>query len=166
MKFKTPYANLSRHSLLFEGCSLTEQDHKDECDIGKIIESYVRTGQLPSQSQPSYLDCTQVQDYESAQYLIAEVNSQFNSLPAVDRERFVNVKNFLNFVSDPANLRECYEKNYINRDTVDISKVYPERYTDISQVSSTPATAGADVTRPETLVETASATAEPSKSAP
>ena len=106
MKFKTPYQELPRCSLTFEKCSLTEQDHKDECDIGKIIASYVRTGQLPPQSQPSYIDCTDVQDYETAQMLIAEVNSQFNSLPAVDRERFVNVKNYLNILANPENLRE------------------------------------------------------------
>lgn len=138
MKFKTPYDGTSLCPLTFEKCSLTEQDHLDECDIGKIIESYVRTGQLPPQSQPSYLDCTQVQDYETAQMLIAEVNTQFNSLPAVDRERFVNVKNYLNFVSNPDNLRECYEKNYINRDSVEIEKVYPERYTSQNKPKSEP----------------------------
>lgn len=158
MKFKTPYRERERTSLTFEEPSLTEQDFKDECDIGKIIESYVRTGQLPAQSQPSYIDCTQVQDYESAQMLIAEVNSQFNSLPATDRERFVNVKNYLNFVANPDNLRECYEKNYINRDTVDIAQVYPERYQPevkkpVSGVGST------DVSAPETLASSGGASA-------
>lgn len=159
MKFKTPYNSGSRVSFTFEKSSLTEQDHKDECDIGKIIESYVRTGQLPPQSQPSYLDCTQVQDFESAQMLIADVNSQFNSLPAVDRERFINVKNYLNFIANPENLRECYERNYINRDTVDISQVYPERFASDEVIKPTSGVGSPDVSAPETHASTGEAPA-------
>ncbi len=159
MKFKTPYNSCSRVSFTFEKSSLTEQDHKDECDIGKIIESYVKTGQLPPQSQPSYLDCTQVQNYEEAQMLIAEVNSQFNSLPAVDRERFVNVRNYLDFIANPENLRECYERNYINRDTVDIADVYPERFVSQEGKNPMPSVGSSDVSAPETQASSGGAPA-------
>lgn len=117
-----------RFGLRFFEPSLTEQDHKNECDIGYIISCYVRTGQLPPQSQPNYMDCASVQDFETAQSIVADAKTQFYSLPSSERERFVTIQDYLKFISDPSNLRESYERNYINRDSVNIEDVYPEQY--------------------------------------
>lgn len=142
-EFITPYngKNLRvQHDFLLP--SLTDQSFKQECDIGYIIENCLRTGQVPQGPTSSYIDCTQVSDYQSAMQLVAQCKSDFASLPSKERDRFGTVEGYLEFISNRDNLKECYEKGYINRDSVseDVLKtLYPERYTDVHATAGTSA---------------------------
>lgn len=113
-----------------EGPSLTDESFKQECDIGFIVENYLKTGQGIPASTMNYADCTTVQDFQEAQMLVAEAKSNFEQLPSKDRDRFKTVENYLEFICNTDNLKESYEKGYIDPSTVDLVDVYPERYTE------------------------------------
>lgn len=138
-KFKTLY-DYEQVSISFEQPSLTEQSYKDECDIDFIISNFVKTGIDPREGRKmSYVDCTQVKDFQAAQQLVADTKSMFYSLPAEVRDEFQTVGGYLEYVSNPENLKDCYERDLIDKTTVDEKDVYPEKY----QQSST-----SDVTAP------------------
>lgn len=89
--------------------SLTEQSHKDSCDINKILERYARTGELPTMinSDPRWGDFTDVPSYQKALEIVGHAQDQFESLDAPIRKRFGNdPQEFLAFASDPKNLPE------------------------------------------------------------
>ena len=101
------------------GESLTEQHHKDDCDIHTILRRFVATGVLPVlDSSPVYGDFSNVQSYQEAQNLIARINEYFKSLPSRFRERFGNdISKFIDFVNDPSNRKECQELGLIEKDS-------------------------------------------------
>lgn len=128
MKFKNAYSPSKKVGYSCIGPSLTDQSFKQECDIGFIIENYAKMGKSFDNTNLNYYDCTTVQDFQNAQMIVAECKSNFEQLPSVERDRFKTVENYLEFISNKANLKECYEKGYIDRSSVDIEDVYPERY--------------------------------------
>ncbi len=149
MKFKTKYETIGR--TIFqpksEKPSLTDESFKQECDIDFIISNYVQRGIEPPVHSVDYGKQYTSEDFLKSMDMVSEVKSAFETLPAIEKERFNNsVTNYLDFISDPKNLRESYEKGYINRDTVDVSDVYPERYKkeDLfkENVTSTPSNPG------------------------
>ena len=103
LEFRTPYKGNERVQYSTIGPSLTDQSFKQDCDIGFIIENFVRTGELP-QSTMSYVDCTTVPMYEEAMQIVAEANSNFEQLPAKIRDEFKTVSNYLEYISNPDNL--------------------------------------------------------------
>lgn len=105
---RTRFTPRVRVCIAFEGESLTEQYHKDDCDIHSILNRFVTTGVLPfSETKPIYGDFSNVKTYQEAQTLIARVNGYFESLPAQVRQRFGNdPSKFLDFVNDPKNREE------------------------------------------------------------
>lgn len=128
MKFKNAYSDSKKVVFNCTNPSLTDQSFKHECDIGFIIENYAKMGKSFDNSNLNYYDCTSVKDFQEAQLIVAEAKSNFEQLPSKDRDRFKTVENYLEFVSNQANLKESYEKGYIDRGSVDIADVYPERY--------------------------------------
>ena len=97
---------------------ITEQHHKDDCDIHTILKRFVATGVLPTLDQKAhYGDFSNVQSYQEAQTLIARIDQYFESLPARLRERFSNdpVK-FIDFVNDPKNRKEGQELGIFEKD--------------------------------------------------
>lgn len=158
--FTTPYNGKNmKVSLYCPEPSLTEQIYKDECDIDFIIKNFVKTGELP-QSTMSFVDCTTVQDFQDAQYLVAECKSNFEQLPAVERDRFKTVENYLSFISDPKNLKESYEKGYIDRNTVDLKDVYPEQYAAVTSSNVDNSTVSQTSGAPDVNVKETSTPAE------
>ena len=109
VRFITPYAHRVRVSLDTGSDCLVEQHHKDDCDIHNILKRFWKTGVLPiTEAKPIYGDFSNVKTYQEAQTLIARVNEYFESLPSRLRERFANdPANFLDFVNDPENRKEC-----------------------------------------------------------
>ena len=71
--------------------SMTEQHHKDTCDINKIMARFVKTGVIDHVKTYSgqYGDVT-ANDFESAMNLIAEQKTIFYELPAEARAAFDN----------------------------------------------------------------------------
>lgn len=120
MEFVTPYNGKTKKVTQdFYEQSLTDQSCKDECDIGFIIENFVRTGQMPSQPQMNYTDCTTVQSFEEASMLVAQCKTDFELLSAVERDKFKTVQGWLSYCSNPDNLKDCIEKGYISKESVD-----------------------------------------------
>lgn len=128
MNFKNRYSDSKVITKTFKNPSLTDQQFKQECDIGFIVEQYAKLGKTFDQSNMSYIDCTSVQDYQDAMYTVSNAKSNFESLPSKDRDRFKTVENYLEFISNVANLKECYEKGYIDRGSVSLEDVYPEKF--------------------------------------
>lgn len=89
--------------------SFVQQHFADSCDVKKIIARFTRTGVLDhvNQLQPQYGDFTSVPTFEEAQQIIAQTSEYFASLPGHVKDRFGNdVKEFLAFVNDEANIEE------------------------------------------------------------
>lgn len=86
----------------------TQQNHKDECDVNRIIPRYERTGILThlNKIEGTYGDLTGT-DFETAANIVANANSLFESLPSNVRKRFSNSPAmFLDFMDNPNNADE------------------------------------------------------------
>lgn len=108
--------------------SLTDPSFTKESDIGYLIEQY-RVNRIPLPTvNVQYGTSPTADEYTKAMEMVASLKSQFELLPSNVRDRFQTVQNYLEFIGNPSNLRESYEKGYIDPSTVDLSVVYPERY--------------------------------------
>lgn len=129
MKFNTFYG--THNTVIREETepSMTDQQYKESCDINFIVNQYVKQGIPIPQSPVSYADLTSVEDYENSLMVVSQYKTAFELLPAEDRERFDGkVENYLAFICDSNNLRESYEKGYIDPSSVTEEMVYPERF--------------------------------------
>ena len=89
----------------------TEQCHRDECDINKIIAKYDRTGVLNhvNDFEARYEDLTGL-DYQTMLNTVANANSMFEGLPSEIRNQFANdPANFISFMDDQNNNEQMYE---------------------------------------------------------
>lgn len=97
--------------LEFEMPSLTEQHHKNDCDVNQILSRFMKTGVLDSRNvkEPLYGDFSGApSDYRQAVELLNEARGRFMSLPSSVRERFGNDPGaLLDFLEDPANREEA-----------------------------------------------------------
>ena len=90
----------------------TDQSHKDQCDINRILDKAKRTGVVTHLNTHghSYGDFTDF-DYEDAQIQIAKANSIFYDLGAEVRREFGNSpKAFFEFVNNPENKDKLAER--------------------------------------------------------
>lgn len=83
----------------------TQQHMADECDINKLVERFVVTGEIPQLTMPPMQgDFTNVPTYQGALNLITEARNSFMQLDAKIRARFENDPGqFVAFASDEAN---------------------------------------------------------------
>lgn len=72
--------------------SMTDQQFADECDINKIVNKYLKTGDdsLLQKFRGQYADLTEIPDLQTAIETVNLANEAFESLPAKLRERFNN----------------------------------------------------------------------------
>lgn len=100
-----------------EGESKTEQHHRDEVNINKIIAKYEKTGQMPLRSGvPTYGDFTGMVDFHSAKQAVIDVEEAFMELPAEVRKRFRNDPGeLLEFLDDEKNREEAIELGLVER---------------------------------------------------
>lgn len=85
--------------------SRTEQSHKDECDIHKILNQYKRTGILNhiTQRQAQFVDLPDALDFQSSVNTVLEGQKAFAQLPSTVRDRFGNdPAQFLAALGDPS----------------------------------------------------------------
>ena len=97
---------------------LTEQHHAEECDVNKILATYMKTGQLP-QSDPNaqYGDAADY-DFQSMQVQIAQAKSLFEELPEQVKAKFeFEPHRFLAFVEDERNHDELVQMGLANAPT-------------------------------------------------
>jgi len=87
--------------------SLTEQSHKDDCDINNIVKKVMKNGVIPQVAGAAYGDFSTEIDFQTAMNIIAKGNEQFSALDARTRERFGNSPAaFLEFATDGSNAEE------------------------------------------------------------
>lgn len=103
-KFQRAYAKTKRPTIEC-GESLTEQSHKQECDMNHILRDYSRTGFIKhAKEHEGKYDDISVQDFQDAMFIVAEAKNMFNELPAAARGEFANdPARFLEFVQNPDN---------------------------------------------------------------
>lgn len=100
----------------FEGTtSMTEQSHKDSCDIVLIMNKAQKTGMVQhlAKNQGQYMDLASRPDYHEAMNIIAEAKSTFETIPPKIREKFHNdPSEFLEFIQDKENRAEMLELGF------------------------------------------------------
>lgn len=85
---------------------LTEQHHKDSCDMSLIMRRYEKTGAIDhiKQYKGEYLDMPSGTDFQTAMNVIAEANSMFETVPSNIRNKFRNdPAAYLDYMQDPKN---------------------------------------------------------------
>ena len=99
----------------FNGISLTEQHHKDDCDMHFIMRKFEKTGQIEHLNtiKPVYADLLAQPSFEQQVNSIAQMTEAFNTAPAKVRERFGNNPGeWLEWLSNPDNRKEIEDYGY------------------------------------------------------
>ena len=119
-----------------------------------MIENYkVNKIPLPTVSV-QYGNSPSADDFMKANEMVAELKTQFESLPSYERDRFGTVQNYLQFIGNPANLKESYEKGLIDPNSVDLRDVYPERFKVQDTIPTEPTSPSVTLpTQPTNVVE-------------
>lgn len=108
---------------------LTEQCHKDLCDIEKILDRYDRTGLIThvNKAKANYGDFTLVNEYQESLNLVLEAQDAFDDLPSAIRKRFGNDPGaFFEFVTNPDNGGELVKMGLANAPEVVAPEIVPE----------------------------------------
>lgn len=106
--------------IAFTAPSMAAQEFADEADINTIMDRYKTTGLLvdpliPRSVQPEFGDYSSVDDFHTAQNIIAEAQELFFELPASLRKRFSNdPAEMLRFLEDPSNRDEAISLGFID----------------------------------------------------
>lgn len=120
--FKTKFDRTETKGVKFEIPSMVQQSDKDSTDINLIIKRYCECGICPTCTvkQPISEDVAMLsgEDFNSMMQKMAQVNNQFNELPAEVRKKFANnPANMLEFIQDPNNRKEAEKLGLLKRDT-------------------------------------------------
>lgn len=97
----------------------TEQQHKDMCDVNKIIAKYDKTGLIThvQRIEARYGDVTGV-DFRRAQDLYLNAQKMFENLPSDIKKRFnQSAGDFLEFMENPDNRQEAIDLGLISNTT-------------------------------------------------
>jgi len=89
---------------------ITEQGHKDECDVNNIIKKYDATGLITHVAtfEASYGDVGSI-DFKEALDMQISISEKFSELPSDIRKRFENSPyKYLAFLEKPENMEESY----------------------------------------------------------
>lgn len=141
MKFKTIYNYKQKDGVKFTTPSLTQQQFKDECDINKIMDRYLRTGVLSDplnmRGPGTYGDYTEYGDYMENMNKVIEAREMFEALPSKIRERFGNNPGkLIEFVLDVNNKDEAIKLGLLKVEEK-IETVTSEEVTSPNEVSNT-----------------------------
>lgn len=96
----------------------TEQAHKDQTDINKIIDRFDKEGLIKGvqKFEGKFGDFTGI-DFKTMQDQVAGAKSQFEALPSEIRARFENQPyKLLEFMDDPNNREEAIELGLIRKE--------------------------------------------------
>ncbi|WP_176202978.1 hypothetical protein [Salmonella enterica] len=112
-KFHTRYAPPPSPGVVFEEPTMTQQHFRDECDVNKIVERAIRTGDatvFTSDQRGEFYDAGAITDYADAMAMIDDVNDDFNSLPSALRFQFDNsVSKYVEWMCNPLNWDKARE---------------------------------------------------------
>jgi len=104
-----------RNPQKIEGKTRTQQQFKDEVNIGNIVRKYRKTGIVThlNGKQPVYADISSV-DYSQMRNLLQDIQIQFESYPSKIRNRFQNDPyQMVRFIEDPSNQAEAVKLGLI-----------------------------------------------------
>ncbi|QXP08257.1 MAG: internal scaffolding protein [Arizlama microvirus] len=90
---------------------VTEQGHKDECDVNNIIKKYDQTGLIThvANFEASYGDVKSM-DFREAMELQLQIRDKFSELPSNIRKEFDNnPEKYLAFLENPKNDAKAIE---------------------------------------------------------
>lgn len=91
---------------------LTEQQHKNSCDINHIVAQYNKTGVMPEGTRiPQYIDNTSIPSLEEAFSVVKQAQEAFLDLPA-------NIRRLMD--NDPAKMEQFLS----DKDNTDILVKY------------------------------------------
>ena len=140
-KFKTIYNYVQNDGVKFNEPSLTQQQFKDECDINRIMDRYLKTGVLSDpldrRGTPKYGDYAEIGDYMEHMNKVVEANEMFESLPAYIRKRFNNnPADLIEFVMDANNRAEAELLGLVEKTEVVEEKVSDVNSTTVESTSS------------------------------
>jgi phage internal scaffolding protein len=118
MEFQTAYGPKVSNPLDFKDePRLTEQSHKQACDINYVIRRHDKTGILThlNTMEGQYGDVTGL-DFQNALDLVTRSNQMFEGLPSHIRAEFQNNPAlFLDYCNNPENLDGMREKGLISQ---------------------------------------------------
>lgn len=106
-----------RPVLKCESPTLTEQHHRESCDVNYIIDVFQRTGKLEPGNRCFYEDVSDRPDnLLDCMETVQRANALFASIPSRIRSRFDNdpVK-LLDWLHDPANRKEAGELGLLSK---------------------------------------------------
>lgn len=117
------------HPIKEWGKSLTRQSELKYADINSIMAKYEKTGVLPPATRTGFFaDVSTVGDYRDALDRVERMDNYFLHLKPEIRKKFENdPAQFLDFVSDPANLKEIEEMGLIAKSDEDVPHKPPEK---------------------------------------
>jgi hypothetical protein len=118
--FALPHRPSPKVDPVIFGESLTEQSHKESCDINNIITAATSNPMLladPAPDRKIFRDFSSGDNYLELQNQLCEAQSTFNDLPSDVRHYFENdPAKVINFISDPNNALEAHEMGLITLD--------------------------------------------------
>lgn len=102
----------------------TKQSFKRETDINRIMEKYVKTGDVSpealAQRQATFADVSEIGDFQQCQQQVIDAGRAFMTLPPDLRARFENEPaQLLDFVSQEENREEAIELGIIQKPEVE-----------------------------------------------
>lgn len=120
--------------------TLTEQAHKEQCEINNILKRYQQTGVLDHTNQHAgtYNDYVDAPGYQDAQNMIAAANSLFESLPSQIR---------LDMGNDPAKFVD-FMQNADNREAMEAYGLSTEHLPPLATPDNTPKETSPKVPKP------------------
>lgn len=91
--------------------SLTEQSHKDSCDINTIVKTFTPDSlQQHAEAYKGRYDDFTSSDFNESMNIVANVKSMFEGLPSETRKTFGNdPTQFLDFVQNPENHKKVQQ---------------------------------------------------------
>lgn len=107
IKINKPFRKTARVTI-DTGPGLTEQCHKEECDMNYILRDYQKTGLIKhAKENEGRYDDISVQDFQEAMLIVKEAENMFSGLPSNIRKRFQNnPAEFLEFTQNAENRDE------------------------------------------------------------
>lgn len=118
--------------------TLTEQHHKDECDINNIMSKFSSNPSLifADPSALNYSDVSEHVDYHSALNYVRRIDDMFLQIPANIREKFDNdPQKFVDFMNDENNLGTMQELGLVTKFDTNSS---PQETLNANEVSEAP----------------------------
>lgn len=104
---------------VLKGKTLTQQQFKDECDVNKIMDKYLKTGSithLNNRQSGAYLNLVDLPDYQQCLDITIQAQNTFMALPAKIRNKFENdPEKLIQYLADPKNIEESIKLGLRNK---------------------------------------------------